>query len=60
MSLKLATHVPKMASDKGVIDAAKAALGDALIDARDHVGEITLVVRRETVVDACRALRDTP
>jgi len=60
MSVKLATHVPKMASDKGVIDAAKAALGDALIDARDHVGEITLVVRRETVVDACRALRDTP
>jgi NADH-quinone oxidoreductase subunit C len=60
MSVKLATHVPKMASDKGVIDAAKAALGDVLIDARDQVGEITLVVRREAVVDACRALRDTP
>jgi NADH-quinone oxidoreductase subunit C len=49
-----------MASDEGVIDAAKAALGDALVDVREHVGEITLVVRPEAVVDACRALRDTP
>ena len=60
MPVKLAPHVPKMASDEGVIDAAKAALGDALVDVREHVGEITLVVRREGVVDACRALRDTP
>ena len=49
-----------MASDDGVIDAAKAAIGDALIDARDVVGEITLVVRREAIVEVCRALRDTP
>ena len=60
MAVQLASHVPKMASDKGVIDAAKKAIGDALIDARDLVGEITLVVRREAVVDVCRALRDTP
>jgi NADH-quinone oxidoreductase subunit C len=49
-----------MASSDGVIDAATKALGDALIEARDLVGEITLVVRREAIVDACRALRDTP
>src|SRR5205085_6466651 len=60
MPVKLAPHVPKMASDDGVIEAAKAALGDALVDAREHVGEITLVVRRDAIVEVCRALRDTP
>ena len=60
MTVQLASHVPKMASDEGVIDAAKKAIGDALIEARDLVGEITLVVRREAIVDVCRALRDTP
>jgi NADH-quinone oxidoreductase subunit C len=60
MAVQLAPHVPKMASDDGVIDAAKRAIGDALIEARDLVGEVTLVVRREAIVDACRALRDTP
>jgi NADH-quinone oxidoreductase subunit C len=60
MPVKLASHLPKMASDEGVIDAAKAALGGALLDANDAVGEITLIVRRESIVDVCRALRDTP
>ena len=60
MSVKLATHVPKMASDEGVIDAAKAALGDALVDAQEHVGEVMLTVCRESVVDALRILRDAP
>src|SRR3954447_18156863 len=60
MAVKLAPHVPKMASDEGVIDATKKALGDALIEARDLVGEITLVVRRDNIVDVCRTLRDTP
>jgi len=60
MTVQLASHVPKMASDEGVIDAAKKAVGDALIEARDLVGEVTLVVRRDAVVEVCRALRDTP
>jgi NADH-quinone oxidoreductase subunit C len=60
MAVKLAPHVPKTASDEGVIEAAQAALGDLLVDVKDHVGEITLTVRREGVVDALRALRDTP
>jgi NADH-quinone oxidoreductase subunit C len=60
MAVTLASHVPKMASDKGVIDAAKAAIGAALVEARDLVGEITLVVERESIVDVLRALRDTP
>ena len=60
MAVQLAPHVPKTASDEGVIDAAKKALGDILLDVKDHVGEITLTVRRESVVDALRTLRDTP
>ena len=60
MAVNLAPHVPKTASDEGVIDAAKKALGDILTDVKDHVGEITLTVRREAIVDALRALRDTP
>lgn len=59
MAVKLASHVPKTASNEGVIEAAKKALGDALIEARDRVGEITLVVKREALVDVCRELRDT-
>jgi NADH-quinone oxidoreductase subunit C len=49
-----------MASDDGVIDAARAVLGDALLDVKEHVGEITLTVKRESIVAVCRALRDTP
>jgi NADH-quinone oxidoreductase subunit C len=49
-----------MAPDEGVIEAATAAIGDALIKATDAVGEITLTVRRESIVDVLRALRDTP
>jgi NADH-quinone oxidoreductase subunit C len=60
MATKFASHVPKMASDEGVAEAAKAALGDALLDVKSHVGEITLTVRRESIVEVCRALRDTP
>jgi NADH-quinone oxidoreductase subunit C len=60
MAVQLAPHVPKTASDEGVIDAASKALGDMLLDVKDRVGEITLIVRRESLVDALRALRDTP
>jgi NADH-quinone oxidoreductase subunit C len=60
MASAFAPQVPKTASNDGVIEAAKAALGDALLEVTDHVGEITLRVRRESIVDVCRALRDTP
>ena len=55
----LAAHVPQTASDEGVIDAAKAAIGGALVEARDEVGEITLVVKREAIASVLQALRDT-
>ena len=60
MPVALASHVPQMRSNEGVIDAATKAIGNALVEARDAVGEITLVVRRDAVVEALRALRDTP
>jgi NADH-quinone oxidoreductase subunit C len=60
MAVKLAPHVPKMASDEGVIAAATAAVGDALIEARDLVGEITLIVKREEIANVLKILRDTP
>jgi NADH-quinone oxidoreductase subunit C len=56
----VALHAPRTASNEGVIDAAKKALGDALLSTKEDVGEITLIVRRESIVDVCRALRDTP
>ena len=60
MAVNLATHVPKMAPNDGVVDAARTALGEALIEAREHVGDITLVVARNSLVEVCRTLRDTP
>jgi NADH-quinone oxidoreductase subunit C len=60
MATQLAAHVPQMASDDGVIEAAKAALGGALTDVKEHVGEITLTVARDGIVEALRTLRDTP
>ena len=59
MPVQLATHVPRTAPNDGVIDAATKALGDALIEARERVGEITLVVQRDAIVEVCRTLRDT-
>ena len=59
MPVQLALQVPKMASDDDGIEAVKASLGDALLDVKDHVGEITLTVRREEIVNVLKALRDT-
>jgi NADH-quinone oxidoreductase subunit C len=51
---------PRYAANDGVIDAAKAALGDMLVEAKDAVGEVSLTVVREKLCDAMIALRDTP
>jgi len=49
---------PKYASNDGVMEAAIAALGSALIEAREHVGEISLFVQRESIVQVLTTLRD--
>ena len=56
----VALHVPRTASDEGVTDAAKKALSDALLDTKQAVGEVTLTVKREEIVNVLRTLRDTP
>ncbi len=58
--MSVALHVPRTASDEGVIDAAKKALGDAILAVTEHVGEITLTVKREEITNVLRSLRDTP
>src|SRR3954467_10519806 len=49
---------PRIAPREGLLDEAKAALGDALIEAKDAVGEASLTVMRERIVEVCRTLRD--
>jgi NADH-quinone oxidoreductase subunit C len=57
--VSVATHVPRTASDEGVIDAAKKALGDAILAVKDYVGEITLTVKRDEIANILKKLRDT-
>ena len=56
------SSAPAYATDlnDATLDAARAALGDALLDARAQVGEVQLFVARERLVAALTALRDTP
>jgi len=49
---------PRIAPREGILDEVSAALGDALIEAKDAVGEVSLTVRRETIADVCTILRD--
>jgi NADH-quinone oxidoreductase subunit C len=56
----LALHVPRTSSDEGVVDAARRVLGDALVGVEEHVGEITLTVKRDEITSVLKALRDTP
>jgi NADH-quinone oxidoreductase subunit C len=49
---------PRIAPREGLIDEVAAALGEALVEARDSVGEVSLTVRRDAIVDVCRTLRD--
>ena len=58
--MSVRTAAPRYAANDGVIDAARAALGAMLLDARDAVGEVALVVGRASVIPALTALRDTP
>jgi NADH-quinone oxidoreductase subunit C len=48
-----------MASDAGVLEAARAALGSLILEEKEQAGEITLTVDRDGVAEACRLLRDT-
>ncbi len=49
---------PRYATNDGVIDAVTPVLGAALLRAVDLVGEVTLTVARDAIVDVLRTLRD--
>ena len=51
---------PIMSSDVGVIDRARAVLGEALLDAWERAGEVTLHVARDRIVEVLTTLRDDP
>ena len=55
----MVNSAPRIASREGVIDAVKAAIGDAFIEAKDAVEEVSITVRRESIVDVMRTLRDS-
>lgn len=59
MSVAMASSAPRYASNDGVIDTARAALGDLIVEALDAVGEITLTIDRPRLVEAMTLLRDT-
>ena len=49
---------PRYAPNDGVIDLLTPAIGGALIESYDRVGEVTFVVDRASIVDVLRTLRD--
>ena len=49
---------PRIAPREGILDEVKASLGEVLIETKDAVGEVSITVQRESIVDVCRTLRD--
>ena len=60
MAVQLAHTSRKTASDEGVIDAAKQALGDAARREASMSARSRSTVAPRSIVDAARLLRDTP
>ena len=51
---------PRYAANDGVIEAAETALGAMIVESKDAVGEVSLTVARDSLVEAMLLLRDTP
>ena len=51
-------HLPRVKDRAGFADAYRAALGSAYVAHKELVGELTVTVARETIVEACRIARD--
>jgi len=54
----MAHPAPTMAPNEGVLDAVTAALGAMVIDSKEAADEISVTVARDSIVEACRILRD--
>ncbi|MFM9976928.1 MAG: NADH-quinone oxidoreductase subunit C [Sphingomonadaceae bacterium] len=53
----MASPAPVFASNDGMIELARAACGDAILDAWEKVGEVTLLIERAHLLDVMSALR---
>lgn len=49
---------PRFTSNEGVLDKLSGALGSMVVAAKEEVGEISITVRRDSIEDALRLLRD--
>jgi NADH-quinone oxidoreductase subunit C len=49
---------PLVPAREGIVDAVKAAIGDAFLSAKDEVDEVSIDVRRDSTADVLRTLRD--
>jgi NADH-quinone oxidoreductase subunit C len=55
----VASPAPLVRPREGIIDAVRAAIGSAFLSARDEVDEVSIDVRRESIADVLRTLRDS-
>jgi NADH-quinone oxidoreductase subunit C len=49
---------PKVVAREGVVEEIRAAIGEAFIESKEAVGEVSITVARESIADVCRTLRD--
>ena len=54
----MASPAPLIAARDGIVDEIRAAIGDAFLGSKDEVGEVSIDVRRDSIVEVCRTLRD--
>jgi NADH-quinone oxidoreductase subunit C len=55
----VASPAPLVQPREGIVDAVRDAIGSAFLSAKDEVGEVSIDVRRESIADVVRTLRDT-
>ena len=54
----MSSPAPLVPAREGIIDAVKAAIGDAFLSGKDAVGEVSIHVARDRIADVLRTLRD--
>ena len=52
------TSAPRIAPRENILDDVKAAIGEAFVEAKHEAFEDSVTVRRESIVEVCRILRD--
>ena len=54
----MSSPAPLVPAREGIVDAVKAAIGDAFVSAKDEVDEVSIDVRRESIAEVLTILRD--